>query len=691
MEKHAAKKAEAKQLFREGAVGETAASDSSEDELFPELFREKRGGTQLPSQSLSAQEAASGAAGSREGAAPSAPSTKQQPPLPPPSVPTSKAEELRAEATSERHLRTHFPKNPFCKICHIAKNTSMRVADKPDAKADDMIDAPTAPLQQLATDDVIMAKGDEHRGIGTGGVKSHHVIRDVFSGARVAYPMTRRGAAQHSRNFRHFMGLKANELSPACLIKLDEAGELIAAAEEVGMIPESSLPNWWPHNAMLERDIREEKECCRSVHLQSGLPYDMHSYSYPYACLSLSFDRPAPHGGITQWEALTKEPFNGKRACFGQLVWYRSKGSKLTLEPNMSPGLFLGWRIDAGMRYRNVVKVLDYNEFRGKRNTSVHDVPEPELYIEDGPPIFPIANATRKTLVDGSTLSATSGALPEIPLREIPFASESIGPPAPRTPGVRTVYITADRIIKFGETPGCLACRGKATKHTDTCRARFAELVKADKEEAAARRAALRALGESPETPAPSVAPETPFPEAAPETPAPSVAPSTPVPPPAATVSVVSAGAALPPCTASTTSLLETARGKEDLPVFGLAAPSTPPFGEDKPSPKGNKRSRRRGKPTKLTTVFEYACSPNSMLGRVNEELGVPHVRLAKETLDVENELVAAQLHEQFRACPKSHLWVSLPCTSGCQWHRVQLKRGGGRVPRSTPAKGPQV
>ena len=98
MEKHAAKKAEAKQLFREGAVGETAASDSSEDELFPELFREKRGGTQLPSQSLSAQEAASGAAGSREGAAPSAPSTKQQPPLPPPSVPTSKAEELRAES-----------------------------------------------------------------------------------------------------------------------------------------------------------------------------------------------------------------------------------------------------------------------------------------------------------------------------------------------------------------------------------------------------------------------------------------------------------------------------------------------------------------------------------------------------------------------------------------------------------------
>ena len=31
---------------------------------------------------------------------------------------------LRAEASSPEHQRTHFPKNPFCKICNIAKNTS---------------------------------------------------------------------------------------------------------------------------------------------------------------------------------------------------------------------------------------------------------------------------------------------------------------------------------------------------------------------------------------------------------------------------------------------------------------------------------------------------------------------------------------------------------------------------------------
>ena len=90
---------------------------------------------------------------------------------------------------------------------------------------------------------------------------------------------------------------------------MDEAGELIAAAEDVGLTPETSLPNRWPHNA-----IREEKECCRAIHLQSGLPYDMHTYSFPLACLSLSFDRKAPVGDKTQWEALTKEPFLGRSA-----------------------------------------------------------------------------------------------------------------------------------------------------------------------------------------------------------------------------------------------------------------------------------------------------------------------------------------------------------------------------------------
>ena len=129
---------------------------------------------------------------------PPAPPPVGAPPAPAPAVPEHPDDErrlvdfaeggelrdeprLRAEASSPEHQRTHFPKNPFCKICNIAKNTSMRVARKPGGRSDDLLDAPTAPYQQLATDSVILTKGDEHVGIGIGGIKSHH----VFSGARV--------------------------------------------------------------------------------------------------------------------------------------------------------------------------------------------------------------------------------------------------------------------------------------------------------------------------------------------------------------------------------------------------------------------------------------------------------------------------------------------------------------------------
>ena len=161
-----------------------------------------------------------------------------------------KDEVLKKEATSLEHLLTHYPKNPYCPLCHIAKDTAMRVSHVKDGKSDDKIDPPKQPFEQLATDDVILAKGSEHFGTGIGGVKTHHVVRDLYSGARIAYPLSKRDVESHAKNFRHFVGLKANELATHTLIKMDEAQELEQAAHQVGFVPETSLPNRWPHNAL---------------------------------------------------------------------------------------------------------------------------------------------------------------------------------------------------------------------------------------------------------------------------------------------------------------------------------------------------------------------------------------------------------------------------------------------------------
>ena len=66
----------------------------------------------------------------------------------------------------------------------------------------DKIDPPKQPFEQLATDDVILAKGSEHFGTGIGGVKTHHVVRDLYSGARIAYLLSKRDVKSHAKNFR---------------------------------------------------------------------------------------------------------------------------------------------------------------------------------------------------------------------------------------------------------------------------------------------------------------------------------------------------------------------------------------------------------------------------------------------------------------------------------------------------------
>ena len=606
-----------------------------------------------------------------------------------------KDEVLKQQATSPEHLRTHFPKNPYCPLCHIAKDTAMRVSHVKDGKADDFVDPPKQPLEQLATDDVILAKGSEHMGVGIGGIRSHHVIRDAYSGARVAYPLSKRTADAHARNFRHFLGLRGSELTTRTFIKMDEAGELEQAAHAVGMVPETSLPNRWPHNAILERDVREEKECCRTIHLQSGLPYEYHTYSYPYACLSMSFDKPSiADPDKTQWESLTRNKFDGMRLCFGQLVYYRRKSpTKRTLEPNMSPGLFLGWRIDPGFRYRNVLRVLDYQEYRTRGGNSAVDVPEAEIFVPEGDPIFPVGFSRHQALIRGDNPDDLK--LPEYALKDVPFPKEG-GIASPSTPGLksRSVYITVDRILKWKETPGCKGCTGHSRAHTDECRARFSMLVEKEKEAEREKKApppeseteaedkddeahGIIFQGEDLPDPIPShlsaedrelfdeifIRGEVPG----------SAEPSAP-PEPAVSVS----GVAILPQVANRCSDL----CQKSLPVFGCPAVG-------KPTNRDNRRSRKAAKkasrPNAKSTMFEFACSEDSQMGFTHQEYGINHVRLCKDRIDLGDESQCEQLDYQIDEAAKvapPHMWASIPCTSGSPWQYINRKKGGAAFMR---------
>ena len=148
-------------------------------------------------------------------------------------------------------------------------------------------------------------------------------------------------------------------------------------AHEAGVIPEISLPNHWPRNAILERDV-----------LQSGLPYQYHVHPYPFACLSMSFDRPAIcDSSKTQWEVINCKPFDGIRKCFGQLV-FTTETNVLTNELSnqtclqvcsLDGALTQDFDTSTSSRFSTTwITVL--------QTASVIDCPEMEVYVEEGPP-----------------------------------------------------------------------------------------------------------------------------------------------------------------------------------------------------------------------------------------------------------------------------------------------------------------
>ncbi len=69
--------------------------------------------------------------------------------------------------------------------------------------------------------------------------------------------------------------------------------------------------------------------------------------------------------------------------------------------PPTVPGLFVGWRLESGMRYRGALYIADYDKIK-KGNfqfRSLLKVPEKEVYFPDEL-VFPFANARKLAIRD---------------------------------------------------------------------------------------------------------------------------------------------------------------------------------------------------------------------------------------------------------------------------------------------------
>ena len=99
------------------------------------------------------------------------------------------------------------------------------------------------------------------------------VVRDEATGYMRTFPLVSRHEDGVVRSLLSLVGKYPS--GPCVLFKSDNARELLSACATLGFTSEPSLERRWPHNSVLEREIRTIEECTRALHIASG--FQLHS------------------------------------------------------------------------------------------------------------------------------------------------------------------------------------------------------------------------------------------------------------------------------------------------------------------------------------------------------------------------------------------------------------------------------
>ena len=271
-----------------------------------------------------------------------------------PSDPASVKHEILAPPPFDHNL-THFPKLSTCDVCNRARLFSKRVKSRRVVNEELDLSETDAFGQQLACDHLTVFKssrGKEHAVL---------IVQDRFSKVSQAYPTMSREASQLASNLKHFVGLKSNSYT---IVRSDAAGEILKAVIENNWLPECSVPARFPH--ILEREMRTFQEIARSLFLQAG--FAARPQLWPQACSYVAVAMSAflkDSEGKTRWELAFGREFRGPHYLLGQLGFVRTKDAgKFKFSPIAEPAIFVGWRLDFGMRYRGVLQFVLYSHLR---------------------------------------------------------------------------------------------------------------------------------------------------------------------------------------------------------------------------------------------------------------------------------------------------------------------------------------
>ena len=109
-----------------------------------------------------------------------------------------------------------------------------------------------------------------------------------------------------------------------CIRDSDNSRQLMAAATELGWVPDPTTPHRLPHNPKCERAIRTTNDGTRAILLHAGFPPIWWGSAAEYFNVLWTITRESKMAGETKtaWEHRKGQPFTGKVMHFGSLVYF---------------------------------------------------------------------------------------------------------------------------------------------------------------------------------------------------------------------------------------------------------------------------------------------------------------------------------------------------------------------------------
>ena len=298
---------------------------------------------------------------------------------------TSKEDRLKREAQSVKHQISHIPKNPYCIACQRGKLFAKPARRVPEGAAHQCALQAKEFGDHLMIDHLILSQ----EGKTSTDERCALAIKDYATGHLGIYPGSHKNTEECLLALHHYMG----GISPKVLHS-DNAQELRALAQQIGVAHSMGTPYRHTSNAIVERAIGLAQQLARTILYQSGLSMDYWPRAISYSSLALNWRDDGT--GCSPWRKRHHTPFRLQVVPFGCHVVYRRPDTHSAQDHKFSTkgadGILLGYTLNPGHIPQDYI-VLDLEAFRLKGTVSEQKIYRVKEIVFQGKLYYPVREA----------------------------------------------------------------------------------------------------------------------------------------------------------------------------------------------------------------------------------------------------------------------------------------------------------